>query len=37
MSSYCLRFKDNMDFDKIENYEYLNEKRREWTIIREGV
>jgi hypothetical protein len=29
--------KKGKDFDKIENYEYLNEKRREWTIIREGV
>jgi hypothetical protein len=37
MSSYCLRFKNNMDFNQITNYNYLNEKRNQWTIIREGV
>jgi hypothetical protein len=37
MSNYCLRFKNNMDFDKISNYNYLNEQRRQWTILREGV
>ena len=37
MDNYCLRFKNNMDFDKITDYKYLNEKRNQWTMIREGI
>lgn len=37
MSMYCLRFKNNMDFNEIQNYNYLDEKRKQWTILREGV
>jgi hypothetical protein len=37
MGTYCLRFKNNMDFDKINDYTYLNEKRDQWTMIREGI
>jgi hypothetical protein len=35
MVTKCLRYKPNMDFNKIKNYKYLNSLRDEWSLRRD--
>jgi hypothetical protein len=37
MTTKCLRYKPNMDFNRIKNYQYLNSLRDEWALKRESV